>query len=79
MGDILRIFKSLQRKTKKRDPLRHLPSFYVLKKMDHVFALRLFGCVANPQYITSLAWPDPLRTGAYQLEIISAALIISNQ
>ena len=22
----------------------------------------------------SLAWPDPLRTGAYQLEIISAAL-----
>ena len=25
-------------------------------------------------YICSLAWPDPFRTGAYQLEIISAAL-----
>ena len=23
---------------------------------------------------SSLAWPDPLRTGAYRLEIISAAL-----
>ena len=27
----------------------------------------------------SLTWPDPFHTGAYRLEIISAALIISNQ
>ena len=33
-------------------------------------------CCGSPQlYDTSLAWPDPLHTGAYQLlEIISAML-----
>ena len=25
-------------------------------------------------FVSSLAWPDPLRTGAYRLEIISAVL-----
>ena len=30
----------------------------------------------NPLYsiLVSLTWPDPLRTGAYQLEIISTTL-----
>ena len=53
MFSLLRISKSLQRKAKKRDPLRHLPPFYVLKKMDHVFALRFTDVLqrfGNPQY-----------------------------
>ena len=32
-----------------------------------------------PPVTDSLALPDPLRTGAYRLEIISVVLIISNR